>query len=95
MPLASSASLAATRAVFAFVDGGGDGGADFVEEFANGAFLLFRDVAHAGGGGGEAAFFAEVADAELFDGAVVGEGGDFREGVGADGFEFGGHRAGG
>ena len=70
------------------LDGGGDGVAGGVEELADFGFLLFWDIAHAGGDFGERALFPEDGDTGVFEGAGVVGGGKAGECFGLDGIDL-------
>ena len=72
----------------AFLQGSGEGGADFVEAFADGGAFFLADGFHALADLRERALAAEVFDARLFQRERVGGGGDVGLGLGEEGFEF-------
>ncbi len=69
----------------------GDGLAHLVQLLADVLLLVGGHVAHAGGGGGEAALLSEKGDAHLLERGLVGDPGDGGEGFVLNGVELGEH----
>ena len=70
-------SFAARKFLRAFCDRGGDGGARFVQQFADDRPLFLAERLHLFAPGGDAAAASEITDAHGFERLLVGRGGDF------------------
>ena len=75
----SLALFRGAKALGAFLDRGGDGGARFVEKFADNRALFLAERFHPIGPGGDAAGATEVTDAGGLERLLVGRRGDFTQ----------------